>query len=285
MESRAVAGDPDEPVAGVAMTGLGCLEATHSENAAIDTVCAAPTIERKSIAPTLSSRKWLSVNNQGNYNSCCGNAVDKALEWSRWAGLEYRDKPEDLSARFSYLAALEWAGNLARGDNGVSIEAGVMAANETGAVLERDCPYWSGGEPIDASISPWESKAGLHKVKSVSRVTDVEDVVQALGQGIAATVFGIVWKSGHANYRGGVLSRDPGGMKLGGHAICAVDYQRGGELVEIQNSHGSDWGENGRMVVTAEYFQQLLAEPFGAFLVSGVLGFAPRTYKFQGFMA
>jgi hypothetical protein len=280
-----VAGNPSESGEGVGMIGLGCLEATHSESLAIDTVCAAPVIERKTIPPTLGSRKWLTVNDQGDFNSCCGNATDKALEWSRWAGLDYRDEPENLSARFAYLAALAWAGNLGKGDNGVSIEAGVMAAHEIGAVLETDCPYWRDGSGIDSSISPWESKAGLHKVRSVAKVSSVDEVVQALGQGIAATVFGIYWTSGLANNRGEVLSRDPGGFRLGGHAVCAVDYQRGGELIEIANSHGADYGDCGRLVVTAEYFQTLLSHPFGAFLVSGVQGFTPRPYRFQGFMA
>jgi hypothetical protein len=282
---RALAGDPSKSGEGVGMIGLGCLEATHSESLAIDTVCSSPRIEQREIPPTLGSRKWLSVNNQGPYNSCCGNAVDKALEWSRWAGMDYRDRPEDLSARFSYLAGQDWAGVIGRGDNGLSIEAGVMAAADIGAVLEDDCPYWQEGERIDGSIGAWRSKAGLHRVRSVSRVVSVDEVVQALGQGIAATVFGMGWKSGHANYRGGVLTRDPGGMRLGGHAVCAVDYQQGGEVIEIQNSHGEGFGDGGRMLVSAEYFAQLLAEPFGAFLVSGVLGFFPRRYRFQGFMA
>jgi hypothetical protein len=265
--------------------GLGCLEATHSESLAIDTVCSSPRIERREIPPTLGSRKWLTVNNQGPYNSCCGNAVDKALEWSRWAGMDYRDKPEDLSARFSYLAGQDWAGVIGRGDNGLSIEAGVMAAADIGAVEEKDCPYWQDGERIDGSIGAWRSKAGAHRVRSVSRVDSVDEVVQALGQGIAATVFGIYWTSGLANNRGEVLSRDPGGFRLGGHAVCAVDYQRGGELIEIANSHGADYGDCGRLVVTAEYFQTLLSHPFGAFLVSGVQGFTPRPYRFAGFMA
>jgi hypothetical protein len=265
--------------------GLGCLEPSHSDNLAIDSLCMALTIERKEIPATLNARRWLTVNNQGRRNSCCGNAVDKALEWSRWAGLGYGDHPEDLSARFSYLAGQEWARVIGKGDNGLSIEAGVMAAADIGAVLEQDCPYWSDGDRIDASIEEWRAKAGLHRVRSVSRIASVDDVVQALGQGIGATVFGMRWRSGHANYQGGVLTRDPGGMSLGGHAVCAVDYQRGGEIVEIQNSHGERFGDNGRMLVSAEYFQQLLSEPFGAFVVSGVIGFNPRTWRWKGFMA
>ena len=89
--------------------GLGCLEATHSEAAAIDSVCMStrPFLVAESIPPEVNLRPFLSVNNQRNRNSCCGNAVDKALEW--WLALEWRSKPEDLSARWSYLAALEFS--------------------------------------------------------------------------------------------------------------------------------------------------------------------------------
>jgi hypothetical protein len=160
-----------------------------------------------------------------------------------------------------------------------------MAAHEIGAVLEADCPYWDNAERIDSSIEEWRAKAGLHRVRSVSRIASVDDVVQALGQGIGATVFGMRWRTGHGNYQGGVLTRDPGGMAVGGHAVCAVDYQRGGEVIEIQNSHGKGFGDGGRMLVSAEYFQQLLTEPFGAFVVSGVIGFNARTWRWKGFMA
>jgi hypothetical protein len=265
--------------------GLGCLEPTHSDNLAIDQLCQSLVIESNPIPPTLGTGQWLHVNNQGRYNSCCGHAVDMSLQWSRLADMDYSGTPENLSARFSYLAGQEWAGVLGRGDNGLSIEAGVMAANETGAVLEEECPYWQGGESIDSTIEPWRARAKRHRVRSVSRIASVDDVVQALGQGIGATVFGMTWHTGHGQYRGGVLTRNPGGMRLGGHAVCAVDYRNGGEIIEIQNSHGIQFGERGRMLVSAEYFQQLLTEPFGAYVVSGVQGFAPRPYLFRGFMA
>lgn len=264
---------------------LGCLEATHSETAAIDSVCMStrPFLVSEPIPPEVNLRPFLSVNNQRNRNSCCGNAVDKALEW--WLALERRGKPENLSAWFSYIAALEWAQTINRGDNGVSIEAGVMAAHDTGAVLESQCPYPDDNEPFRGVLRPELFQlAANHRVASVARVFSVEEVIQSLGQRRAATVFGMAWYSGHAEYRGGILLGNPGGSRMGGHAVCFVGYRDGGNVLEIQNSHGADWGDEGRMLVTADYAQQLINEPFGAFRVSGVVGFRKAAYDFQNWM-
>lgn len=279
-----MAGDHGESFAGMEMSlKLGCLEASHFETAAVDSVCMAAPLSTEDIPSEVNLRRWLSVNNQRARNSCCGNAVDKALEW--WLSLEWRSKPEDLSARWSYLAALEWAGNLARGDWGVSIEAGVMAGHEIGAVLEKECPYWQDGERFDAILPPGlRERAASHRVASVARVHSVEEVIQSLGQRRAATVFGMAWHSGHANYQGGILRGNPGGFKMGGHAVCFVGYRDGGDILEVQNSHGEGWGDQGRMLVTHQYAQHLINEPFGAFRVSGVSGFRKAAYTFEDFM-
>ena len=265
---------------------LGCLEGSSAEIGLITSVCQSVGALSDDIPETLKARDWLRINNQGNRNSCCGNAVDKALEWSRWAGLDYRDKPEDLSARFSYLAALEWAHTLSRGDQGVSIEAGVMAARDVGTVHETDFPYWHDGERFDTDIpQAIISKAGLHRVRSVARVTSADEVVKALGNGVGACVFGMYWTTEMASYSGGLIDDVPGGRNLGGHAVCCADYDRRTRSVWIANSHGEDWGERGWFNVSLDAFDAILQQPFGAFIVSGVMGFTPRKYRFAGFMA
>jgi C1A family cysteine protease len=266
--------------------GLGCLEASSVEIGLVDSVCTAAPEVSGDIPDTLNARKWLRVNDQGRRNSCCGNAVDKALEWSRWAGLDYGDHPEDLSARWSYLAALEWAQTLYRGDNGVSIEAGVMASRDVGAVLESEFPYWRESERFDTELpSNLMQRAGLHRVRSVARATTGEEVIQRLGAGIGATVFGMYWSSEMSNYRGGILDRVPGGRNLGGHAVCAVDYEQSRGIIWVANSHGEQWGDRGWFAVTVDTMTALLSQPFGAYTVSGVMGFTPRRYRFKGFMA
>jgi len=263
--------------------GLGCHEGTIHEKFAVDSVCSHSPLASEPIPDEVNLRGLLSVNNQGSRNSCCGNAVDKALEWG--LALEHRGKPPDLSARFSYLAALDWAQTLRRGDHGVSIEAGVMASHEIGTVEERECPYWQEGERFDAILPPGlRERAVNHRSASVARVFSVEEVIQSLGQRRAATVFGMAWYSGHASYQGGILRQNPGGFRMGGHAVCFVGYRDGGNVLEIQNSHGAGWGDGGRMLVTHQYAQQLINEPYGAFRVSGVSGFRRAAYDFSDWM-
>lgn len=262
---------------------LGCLEGTHGEIAAIDTVCASAPLVAEKIPDEVNLRHLLPVNDQGSYNACCGHAADMLQQFT--LALERRSAPPDLSARWAYIAALEWAGNLRYGDNGVSIEAGIMAAHEIGAVLEEACPYWRQGDRFESILPPdLRALAAEHRLQSVARVFSVEEVIQSLGQRRGATMFGMRWKAGHANYRGGILSGDPGGASMGGHAVCFVGYRRGGEILEIQNSHGRRWGDDGRMLVEYRYAQQLLNEPFGAFRGSGVPGFRPAAYDFKDFM-
>jgi hypothetical protein len=266
--------------------GLGCLKASSAEIGLVDSVCSAPPVYDGDIPDTLNARKWLRVNDQGLRNSCCGNAVDKALELSRLFDLAFQSHPEDLSARWSYLAALDWAQTLQRGDGGVSIEAGVMASRDTGALLESEYPYWRQGELFETEL-PLHllTRARLHRVQSVARATTGEEVIQRLGAGIGATVFGMYWTTGMGGYTGGIIDRVPGGRSLGGHAVCAVDYERSRGLIWVANSHGERWGDGGWFAVTVDTMTQLLAQPFGAYTVSGVQGFAPRKYRFKDFMA
>ena len=266
--------------------GLGCLEASSAEIGLVDSVCSAPPIVAGDIPETLNARRWLRVMNQGPRNSCSGCATRMALELSRLLDLGLTDHPEDLSSRFSYVAALEWAQTLHRGDNGVSIEAAVMASRDSGAVLESEYPYWRQGEAFETEL-PLRllMRAKLHRVQSVARATTGEEVIQRLGAGIGATVFGMYWTTEMGGYTGGIIDRVPGGRSLGGHAVCAVDYERSKGLIWVANSHGERWGDGGWFAVTTDVMTQLLSQPFGAYTVSGVQGFAPRTFKWKGFMA
>jgi hypothetical protein len=265
---------------------LGCLEASPAQLGLVDRVCSAPPIVAGDIPETLNARRWLRIMNQGLRNACSGCALQQALEESRLFDLAFQSHPEDLSARFSYVAALEWAQTLHRGDNGVSIEAVVMASRDTGSVLESECPYWRDGEPFEREL-PLNllTRAKLHRVQSVARATTGEEVIQRLGAGIGATVFGMFWTTEMGAYTGGIIERVPGGRSLGGHAVCAVDYQKSDGIIWVANSHGERWGDGGWFAVTVDTMTQLLSQPFGAYTVSGVQGFAPRTFKWKGFMA
>ncbi len=265
---------------------LGCLKASPAEIGLVDRVCSAPPVYDGDIPETLNARRWLRIMNQGPRNACSGCALQQALEESRLFDLGFAAHPEDLSARFSYVAALEWAQTLHRGDNGVSIEAVVMASRDTGSVLESEYPYWRQGELFETEL-PLNllTLAKLHRVQSVARATTGEEVIRRLGAGIGATVFGMFWTTEMGAYTGGIIERVPGGRSLGGHAVCAVDYDRRRGIIWVANSHGERWGDGGWFAVTVDTMTQLLSQPFGAYTISGVQGFAPRKYRFKDFMA
>jgi hypothetical protein len=266
--------------------GLGCLEASPDEIGLVDSVCFAPPNVAGDIPETLNARRWLRVINQGPRNACSGCALQQALEESRLFDLAFQSHPEDLSARFSYVAALDWAQTLHRGDNGVSIEAVVMASRDTGSVLESEYPYWRQGELFDSELPQHLlGRAAQHRVQSVARANTGEEVIQRLGAGIGATVFGMYWTTEMGGYTGGIIDRVPGGRSLGGHAVCAVDYERRRDIIWVANSHGERWGDGGWFAVTTDVMTQLLSQPFGAYTVSGVQGFKPRTFNWKGFMA
>jgi hypothetical protein len=264
---------------------LGCLEGSPAEVDLITSVCQSVGSLSADIPDTLGARDWLRINNQRDKNACCGNAADKALEFNRWLSLGRQTRPEDLSARFSYVAALQWANTLHRGDQGVSIEAGVMASRDIGAVLEEAWPYWQDGERFDTELPRHlVERAGQHRVRSVSRVTTGREVIEALGNGVGACVFGMYWTTGMSSYRGGLLAGVPGGPRLGGHAVCACDYDLRRNTIWVANSHGEQWGDRGWFEVTVPIFDQLLQQPFGAFIVSDLQGFPPRKWNWRGLM-
>jgi hypothetical protein len=223
-------------------------------------------------------QRILSINNQGQRNSCCGNAADKALEWDAW--VESRTRI-NLSARFSYLAGRQWSGINNGPDVGLSIEAGAMGAHEFGTVPEESFPYWKDYDRFDPHLPPEIVKlAAMHCAGAVARAHTAEEIVERLGTGQGATIFGITWTSGLASYRGGQpIGWDPGGRTLGGHALCFCDYETidGKLFLRVWNSHGNQWGDRGTMLVAANLVNAWLnREPYGAYTVTDLSGFKKR---------
>lgn len=265
--------------------GLGCLPAQPHERqavASVATVCA--PVGDTPIPPTLGAREWLTINDQGQRNSCCGNATDKALEWDAWVGSRQR---VNLSARMSYLVAQE-AGRCRDGrDLGVSIEAGAMGAREFGTCLESDFPYWRNGERFDARLPDGVLRgSNPYKVGAIAEAHNAREIIQRLGTGQGATILGINWTSPLAAYNGSRPITDPmHGRILGGHAIAACDYEviGGRQFVRIWNSHSEQWGDRGTMLVAADVLDMWLdGSPYGAYTVTGLQGFAKRPFQFEG---
>lgn len=265
----------------------GCLIPLAYESEAIERIFSpcAPVASDEPIPPTLNAREWLTVENQGAFSSCCGQAFDKAREWCAWVGYRVR---VNLSARMSYLAARKWAGVNSNGDNGVSIQAGAMAAKELGTVPEVDFPYWRDGERFDPRIpADVLEAAGKYRIGAVNPPRDARDIVQRLGTGQGPTGWGFAWTTGWASYTGGPLRQLPGGRHLGGHATAIIDYQTiDGELFLVGiNSHGQSWGDRGFYTIHESVANQILnSSIYGAYTVTDLSGFQKRPFKFHEVM-
>lgn len=71
-------------------------------------------------------------------------------------------------------------------------------------------------------------------------------------------VLGIVVGPYFATYEGGILNSENFSAKTGGHAILAVGYNSKSLL--LQNSWGSDWGENGYIRVSWQHAMKIVKE-------------------------
>lgn len=147
---------------------------------------------------------------------------------------------------------------------------------QRGLVEFAQFPY----DPNSCSRRPTQqqiNQARNHRIKGYNRLTktgrdydvDLEAVKQNIAQGapviIAAKVpysfqdmIGKkVWRPTNAERR--QVDR------LGGHAMCLIGYDNDKELFEIQNSWGTQWGDNGFVFVTYKDFKIFCREAYGVF--------------------
>jgi hypothetical protein len=245
----------------------------------VQPVCAASDSE---LPPSVDPRGELSINNQLRFNSCCGNAVDKALEFDHWIETK---QVVNLSARFSYLAARTVDGTNGGPDAGASISGGAMGAKRYGCLLEEQCPYWTGG--FDPTLSDEMLRlASPHRAQSaVNLGTDVDAIRRFIGSGQGGVIIGIWWTTGFRDYHGGVMTHRPGGSTLGGHALAVLGYTVDGNLI-IFNSHDKTYGDGGCIIIAPDVlYQELAASPFGAMGISGLPVFTKRKFSWQGAFA
>mgnify|MGYP003657973274 CR=1 FL=1 len=266
--------------------GLGLLPPDGRHDAAMSRLmkpmCAATDAE---IPDEVDPGEILTVNDQGPFNSCCGNATDKALEWDRWLTT---GKRENLSARFSYCAARMIDGTNDGPDAGAQIEAGARGSSEIGFVTEADLPYWDyqNGEGFDPEIHPDMLKlAQQNKAQSIVRMRSMDECFRFIGTNQGGIIYGIWWTQELQNYDGSfMIQQSFGSSVVGGHALCLPGYKTidGEKCPETWNSHSVRWGSKGRMVTRPNVLWKAIeAAPWGAYGISCGKSFTKK--PFQGF--
>jgi hypothetical protein len=110
--------------------------------------------------------------------------------------------------------------------------------------------------------------AKLHRSKSFASVDDEEDMFRTLDEGRPFKI-GISWFTGYNMGEGFKFPwiLKPNGYNVGGHAMYANGYDlgyQGEKVVEIVNSFGASWGNNGRCFMrVADLVKEI--QRYGAF--------------------
>ncbi len=191
------------------------------------------------------------VEDQGNLNSCTGNALAGALEF-----LEKKDKLRcvNLSRLFIYYneRVIEHS---VQSDDGAYIRDGIKTLVKQGVCHESKWPYIEA--KLKAKPDPaCYQQAAQHQVVSYARIHTVDEMRACLAEGFAF-VFGF---SVYENFesqevaRTGVLSMPgPKERQVGGHAVLGVGYDDEQKRFLVRNSWGPKWGMKGYFTMPYEY--------------------------------
>jgi C1A family cysteine protease len=191
------------------------------------------------------------VEDQGNLNSCTGNALAGALEF-----LEKKAKLRcvNLSRLFIYYneRAMEHSVNA---DDGAYIRDGIKTLVKQGVCHESKWPYDESKWKIKPDPSCYE-QGMQHQVVSYARLHTVDEMRACLAEGFPF-IFGFsVYEAFDSPdvAKTGILSMPgPKERQSGGHAVLAVGYDDAEKRFIVRNSWGPKWGMKGYFTMPYEY--------------------------------
>ena len=203
------------------------------------------------------------VFDQGDTNSCTGNAIVGAMEYDEKV---QNEAFENYSRLFVYYneRVIE---NDVNQDEGAEIRDGIKAIAQYGVCEENLWPFEQSHVLLKPSLEAYSD--GLkHKALSYARVPQTHDaLLHCLGVDKKPVVFGIqVYESFETEEveKSGMVPMPQAGEKLmGGHAILIVGYDAIKQLFLIRNSWGPTWGLGGYAWVPFAYIlNENLADDF-----------------------
>jgi C1A family cysteine protease len=210
--------------------------------------------------------KMPGVYDQGQLGSCTGNAIAGAMEYNQ---IQAGQDPITPSRLYIYWHEREMEGTVSQ-DAGAEIRDGLKVVANLGVPPESDWPY-DISRFADPPPSPAETDAALHKATSYKSIQPGPGAPMrtALAQG-HPVVFGfVVIEAFESLDPSNPVLRLPqrGDRYVGGHAVLAVGYDFTRQrfpvnVVEVRNSWGTSWGEDGYFYMDAQYFnnQQLTSD-------------------------
>lgn len=200
----------------------------------------------------------LYVESQGNTNSCGGHTEAAACSHAN-----YFDTGEVIrfSRRFAYLTAQSEGGFLGA-DQGTSIHSLIAAATKYGCCREETFPFTERYSPNWTIEAQREAYQHRHHGETVYDLRRFEDAMAWLTDRRCICI-GTRWYSGQDACRGIEDKRvGSSGSFRGYHARLLSGHKKHGgvQCPVVLNSHGRQWGDNGRAVITPDLWDWWLGD-------------------------
>jgi len=211
----------------------------------------------KEIPSSFSWREQMSeVKNQGNVASCVAFAATVIMEFQKQkrAGVsqEY-DLSEALLYEISTHETNQTSSSCRQAGRYFSK---IISALKSFGIPREDChpydkvcenPPSKFGEESPLWCERWDELSSLNKIKDAVAINTLD--LKALKNAIyvAPVLAGMIVFNDFFSYSGGVYEHSPseGESIAGFHAIVLVGYDDDKEALELRNSWGADWGEEG----------------------------------------
>lgn len=209
--------------------------------------------------------------NQGHQGSCVGWASSYAARTILEA-VRTGENPNKIAYSPSFLYNQIGVTNCQGAFTGQALEH----MKNKGLIEFSKFPY----NPNSCSKKPNQQElreALNNRIKGYNRLTktgrnydvDLEAVKQNIAQGAPVIIAAKVPNS-FQNMIGKKLWRPTNAERrqvdrLGGHAMCLIGYDNNQEVFEIQNSWGTEWGDNGFVFVKYDDFKTFCREAYGVF--------------------
>lgn len=198
---------------------------------------AVPILDKVDLRPGCSP-----VEDQGELGSCTGQAIAGAIEFNYIK----QNKPQNISRLFIYYQERLMEGTVKQ-DAGAMIRDGIKACVQYGAPMESVWPYNISKFARKPSAAAYKDALN-RQVVEYRRVVGFDDFLGALSAGFPV-VFGFsVYESFESAQvaETGIMPMPAASERLlGGHAVCAVGYDKSKNWAIVRNSWGSSWGLGG----------------------------------------
>lgn len=186
-------------------------------------------------------------------SSCVGHGGSTAMECLEFlANGEFRQ----FSRMFSYLTSQHASG--IRGDNGAIISACVETKRSKGCCFEDDFHYPTRYQTTIPRTA--FDLAAKHKIDGHQELKSYDEILEWIGTGKGPVIVGMSWFDNLANSKGVVEKSHLSGRNAGGHCVLFAGYtqeRNGKPMIDMINSHGKSWGEDGWAAWTPEAVEAL----------------------------